>query len=251
MSIVPMQVWMRMGSIARVMDVLVNPHQGGSFQQRDIVQHLERRSLASHAAALEHVAAIRNIFQSIQVVRGGDTRSSRRFSRSQQSDNLGLAEGIERRAGLVQKQHLRIGDQYRSQRNAFLLSPESRCGARSCKWPIPMDSSALHPIANLRLRPAQLQRSKGHFIEDAGIEKLDIGILKDKPTRRRKRKKKPHPANARSVRRSPRNEISPPSGNHKPASKRSRVDLPDPLAPSNATRSPVATCIESPFKAGA
>ncbi len=90
------------------MDVLVNPHQAGTLQKRNIVQHLEGRSLTGNSAALEHVAAIGNVFQSIQVVRGRYDGLRTVSPGSQQSDNLSLAQRIQRRARLVQKEHLRI-----------------------------------------------------------------------------------------------------------------------------------------------
>ena len=36
-----------------------------------------------------------------------------------------------------------------------------------------------HAVADFSLRPAHLQRAKGHFIEDGGVENLHVGVLED------------------------------------------------------------------------
>ena len=90
------------------MNVLVYPHQTGPLQQSNIMQNRERSTLARDAAAFEHVTAVGNILQSVQIVRCRDDRFRAVFPGGQQIDDLGLAERVERRAGLIKKNHFRV-----------------------------------------------------------------------------------------------------------------------------------------------
>ncbi len=88
--------------------------------------------------------------------------------------------------------------------------------------------------------PVQLQRPKRDLIEHGGIKELCFGVLKNQgyATAQIKGKGVIMKSLFRAVNGFPQNEIVPLEEKASPASKRSNVDLPEPLAPRTAMRSP-------------
>ena len=120
----------------------------------------------------------------------------------------------------------------------FFSPPDSSKGARSARWAMPISARASsHRSANLLLRQAELERPEGHVVEDRGAEELDVRVLEDEADLA----VEPEAVLAGGDRghvaaESPR--MLPWVGPTMPSRSLSSVDLPLPLAPSSATRSP-------------
>ena len=82
------------------MNVMMRTNELGAFQQGYIVKHGERRAFTGHGAVFEHIAAVGNIFQGVEVVSCRNHGFRAVAPGDQKIDDLGLAAGIERRAGL-------------------------------------------------------------------------------------------------------------------------------------------------------
>ena len=110
-----------------------------------------------------------------------DHRLRRAFPLLNEIDDLALAARIERCRRLVQQQHLGIEHQDRSQRDPFLLAAGEAIGRTVAKMRDRPCSSSVCSTSRqyLFLRPLQLQRREGDFVEHRGIEQLHIGILED------------------------------------------------------------------------
>src|SRR5205085_2337429 len=73
-----------------------------------------------------------------------------------------------------------IEDEHGRQRYPFLLSSrEAVRRAVAEMGDAHVLEGVLHAFADLRFWPAELERTEGDFIEDAGIEQLHVGVLKD------------------------------------------------------------------------
>ena len=160
----------------------------------------------------------------------------------QEIDHLAGAFRIQRRRGFVQQQHLGIEHQHGGKRYVFLLS-----GRKVVRRAV-LEVSNLHHLQHVlhRLRApspwateaARDQRRlhqtlSGKTVAHPGFETPALrGAGTDKQIR--------DSANALRSAARRRNVMLPASGNANPSRTRSSVDLPEPFAPSSATRCPGA-----------
>src|SRR5580658_8615858 len=113
-------------------------------------------------------------------MRGSDHRLRAAAARNQEFDDLGLAAGIERAAGLIEQQYFRIENQHGRQSHALLFA--ARQPMRRAIFQV-RDAHRFQGLFDTRpdflSGPTELQGSEGQLIENAGIEQLDFRILKD------------------------------------------------------------------------
>ena len=112
-----------------------------------------------------------------QVVRRGDDGFAGARPAHQEIDHHTLAFRVEGGGWLIHQEHFGVKDQHGGQCYPFLLAPDSRCGGRCFRWVISNSVNISSTRANLRFGPAQLQGTKGDFIENRWVKKLDIRVL--------------------------------------------------------------------------
>ena len=177
----------------------------------------------------------------LQLMRRRDDRLPPVVPGFQQLDHLALAARIQRRGRLIQQQHVGIEHDHRSQRHPlFFPAREPVRRAILQMFRANPFQRPVHPLQNLLSRPAQLQRSKRHFVKHRGIEKLNVRILKNHSHPPPELQREAIVLHRLSVSAAPRKRIVPRHAKCSPSINRSSVLLPLPLAPSSAIRSPAA-----------
>jgi len=152
--------------------------QVGALQKIAIAKNIGRRALGHQAAGIENAAAVGDVFQIGQIVRGDDHRFRSAAPFHQKIDDLALAARVERGGRLVEQQHGGIENQHTGQSDALLLAAGKTVG-----YAVPEmgDAQAVEnpgdALADVGLRPAELQWAKGHLVEYGGVEELHVGIL--------------------------------------------------------------------------
>ena len=103
---------------------------------------------------------------------------------------------------------------------------------------------------DFRTRPAHLKRPECNLVENGRVEELYVGILEDECDPAAKRNCETGVTEALSgVSDSPQKSIEPEDGKQRASSRRSKVDLPEPFAPTSATDCPPAMESERPSSA--
>ncbi len=134
---------------------------------------------AARRPAIENVAAIRDIGEIVQIVRGDDYRFRPAAPFDQQVDELALATRVETGRRFIEKQHGGIEHEHACQRHALLLASRQSLRRAILQMADLQKVQRLHhSFADVGLGPAHLQGAEGHFVEDGGVEQLRIGILK-------------------------------------------------------------------------
>ncbi len=125
-------------------------------------------------------AVVGNVFDQAQVMGGGDHGFAAIAPADEEVYDLALAAGVERSCRFVEQEHFGIEDQHGGESYAFLFA-----AGKAVRGP-GAEVGNLHQIhgfvdtaGDFRLRKAKLEGREGYFVEDGGIEELDIGILED------------------------------------------------------------------------
>ena len=233
------------------MPVSVPVEQMGAQEEGFVAQNRVRRTVGDDAAGVEHHAAVGDVADDGQVVRGGDDRLRAGVLR-EEIDGLTLALRIERGGRFVEEQHVGVEDEDARQRDAFFLA-----AGEPVRRAVPevFDAHVLQGEMPTRSTiSARGQRScsgpKATSSNTVGLKSCTSGFWKMSATRRRKAKANFSWANASSVSSAPSKRAVPAAAKYSPASTRSRVDLPEPLAPRTATRSPRGDVERHPVERG-
>src|SRR3954451_2050609 len=174
-------MYMRMGKCrARLVHVMMGTEQICALEQSDVMENSQRFAFTYNLASVQDVATIRNIFQSIEIVRRDNDSTRSSGPGAQQNDQFVLALRVESSHRLVKQNHFGIKHQNRRESDPFFFAAREAMGRTVSEGSYSqLRKDALDPLTNFLFWPAHLKRTERDFLEHARVEKLNIRILED------------------------------------------------------------------------
>jgi hypothetical protein len=232
------------------MPVRVHVDQVRRLEQGRVREDLGHRRRCGDPMILgEHDATVGELVQSSEVVCGADDRLPRVVQLDDEVEEPALRTRVERRGRLVEQENVRVPST-EAIATRFFSPPESWYGARSA-------SSAMSRSASTSsTRRSTSEQSNPRWRGPNDTSSRTVGekswaseLWNTKPTRARNARANWSSSSVAAVSSVPNAWTVPRSGPRSPASNLSIVDLPQPFAPSRATRSPAPTVRETPASA--
>ena len=160
--------------------VAMRVDQAGALEEGDVMENVKRAAFGDEAAALKERAAVGDFFEAVEIMGGDDDGLGATAPGDQEIDDLAFAARIEGGGGFVEEKNFGVENHNGGDGDALLFAAgEAVRGAVAQVGDVEGGKCGFNSFADARFGPAELQGTEGEFVEDGGIEELDVGILED------------------------------------------------------------------------